>query len=351
MTTSERNTRIILDIVDPYLDRDERVLFLFLSKFYYDFFCRKTVSIKVYDCPWDVQNSLRNFPFLKKLDLNNSSFIDDDIVDEITYDFVGLRSLDLSGLDHITKNCIIYLSRLSNLTKLDTSCSNLKLCDPEFEILSRFTSLVKLSLGFCWNVSDHGIRSLTALTNLKYLGVTCDTTDESFKALLKMTTLEHIYFECANITDAGIEHISRLTALTKFSVVSFDITDTGVSSIAKIPSLKKLDLWGMRNTINLQLLPLTLESFSTGHCEDIRNYDYCVKMRNLKSFDRFNSSQAPISSLSKLEKMDQVKKLSMTHPSETALKKISFLTQLTKLNMRCGSFSEEAMNFVCRGRI
>lgn len=175
---------------------------------------------------------------------------------------VYLQSFDLSG-DSLAglKGC----RRLWHVTF--DHCS---LPDKSCQYLGDLRSVEEMDL-CCDNLTDDGLKRISALPNLSKIDVSCNTiTDEGVSTLSKHKKLTDVYLRSSRITDRSLDYLALLPALkslsldagitdgwlsrfskfrllTHLSLESNDadcITDTGLVQLKNCQSLKSLDLYG-----------------------------------------------------------------------------------------------------------
>jgi hypothetical protein len=116
--------------------------------------------------------------------------------------------------------------------------------------ISQFTQLRSLKLRRCFQLTDAGLRHLSALTQLLDLDLgDCEITDYGISHLRSFTALVRLDLSgCSLLTDAGLAHVSVLTALRSLQLARCEgilCTDAGVVHICKL-SLRRLDLFSSK---------------------------------------------------------------------------------------------------------
>lgn len=94
------------------------------------------------------------------------------------------------------------------------------------------------------HMDDDVIPSVVGLSRLRKLSLFYgQATDESFKAIGQLTSLEELeVHEAASVTDSGIACIENLSHLRSLTVADAPLTDRSLTTVSRLPSLERLKL-------------------------------------------------------------------------------------------------------------
>ncbi len=118
--------------------------------------------------------------------------------------------------------------------------------DSQLAHVARLAELEDLSIA-AYNVTDTGMKYLSALTNLKQLSLieAEQVTDAGISHLSTLTWLEVLSISGAlQVRDAGMVHLRPLRRLKKLNLAGTRVTDEGLMHLARLTVLEELDLWG-----------------------------------------------------------------------------------------------------------
>jgi len=166
---------------------------------------------------------------LEELYLADTTIGDDTL--ELLPRFPRLRILRLSR-NQISNDGLKHLAKLYKLVELDLSEISL-LSDRGMLYLSRLTSLTKLNL---WRVpiGDAGVAHLKPLTSLEWLNLdNTKLSDTGLPSLVDMKQLSFLHLGSTLVSDVGLPHLSGLTALKDLKVTRTSVTDVGVKELKK----------------------------------------------------------------------------------------------------------------------
>ncbi|MBA4191537.1 MAG: hypothetical protein C0467_26455 [Planctomycetaceae bacterium] len=90
------------------------------------------------------------------------------------------------------------------------------------------------------NLTDAGIESLTAFTNLEYLGVRGQFTSEGLAKLRKLTNLKRISFGDCGLTDAHLTSLKDLPLASIYLGYNSKLTGEGLANLGRMESLTTL---------------------------------------------------------------------------------------------------------------
>lgn len=127
---------------------------------------------------------------------------------------------------------ILTLSKLQQLTSLDFTAGyaryEAKLTDKGLRNIAelRLPHLELLSIGYCFSVTDAGLRHIADINTLREISL----------------------MGCTNLSDAALLNIASSTTLMGIDLRGCDrITDQGLQSLAKMPSLLNVSVGGCSN--------------------------------------------------------------------------------------------------------
>jgi len=158
-------------------------------------------------------------------------------------ELIKLRKLMLHGCMRIQN--LAFLSKLSTLKTLSlANCYGLN--DKEC-IRINLQSLENLSLSGC-RITDGTLEHLSHSTRLKYLNAAncANITDAGIDHIANISTITalHLSGQCKLITDQGLKYVANLKNLVHFSMPwAENITDEGVNSLAQLQELQRLDIF------------------------------------------------------------------------------------------------------------
>lgn len=116
-----------------------------------------------------------------------------------------------------------------------------KIGDATFKKLGGFTKLEYLSLEKT-PVTAAGLEAVTG-SPIKHLAMEgCTLTEDSFKAIGKMTNLEELWLSDAKMTADWLKHLSALPKLKQLNLMNADFDDAAVKHVVGLPSLQELTL-------------------------------------------------------------------------------------------------------------
>ena len=117
--------------------------------------------------------------------------------------------------------------------------------DELLESLSQVDTIEKLSLDWCYSITDEGIRKLASLENLTSLRIAgAEVTGAGFDAFSDHTGLESLDLDGSSITDESLLEIAKIPCLTSLFLRYTGITDSGLANLAGSTRLSILHLDG-----------------------------------------------------------------------------------------------------------
>jgi len=95
------------------------------------------------------------------------------------------------------------------------------------------------------DITDKGLKYITNLSSLEYLGVPYRVTDKGMSHIAALTSLKGIYFleGGRGITNAGLRHLAKLTSLEEVYLRGERMGDAGLAHLRDLPRLKYLCLY------------------------------------------------------------------------------------------------------------
>ena len=218
------------------------------------------------------------------------------------------------------------------VTKLTfKDCS--KLGDAEFRLIGQCVKLKALTLyGKCHGLTDDTLPHLAALKELEELGTDgIQVTDDGLKNLTALTNLKsaaffHTSFGMKGFTGTGFGHLKALPKLERLTVAGISMGDEGLEAISQIAQLREFSSWHTHQTQagNEHLAKLTnLRSLRLG--QRLRRYD-----------GKPNALSLDDSSLATFAKMKSLESLALFESRFTlaALRQLKMLPNLKKLNLQ-----------------
>jgi hypothetical protein len=221
-----------------------------------------------------------------------------------------LESLRLHAFEFLTN-----LTPLSNLTALKELRLEMFPEIVDLSPLSALTTLRTLSLKGCTSIAN--LRPLGALVNLCDLNlkgcwlVSC----ESLALLSNLVSLRSLILsDCAEICNAGLQHLANLPLLELYLDGCSLITDEGLHALQNMKTLQRLDLYATLVTPRV----LTMDLFAN--------------VRHLKLPFPVTDSVLLL-----MNRMRQLEELQMTFPlTDLGMSSLSELTGLRSLHLRKG---------------
>lgn len=200
----------------------------------------------------------------------------------------NLEGLSLHLKDTFMEPLVANFSKYSRLKSLSLACVNLNKCD---QLLFPSPNLKELKLPSC-TITDAGAvahlcNTISVLTNLLHLDLTCNHIDTTWLPLLTIpTSLRHLTID--NTDMQGFEHISKqlflLTSLRSLNISSCSHRFGTVEMIMLTKSLPNLSY----------LTSLSLEY----NCVEDESVEVLVKsLAKLTNLDKLNLSHNRINSL------------------------------------------------------
>jgi len=216
----------------------------------------------------ELEEELRQAATLRKLNLFDTDATDDDLEQ-----LVGLRTLEeltLVGCAEVTNDGVRNLTAFDKLRVLYLGGPNIS--DDAIKSVGELKSLVELHLNGP-NFGDDGLAHLTELSGLAVLDLQgTQVTDAGLPHLARMTHVERLNLIGTAITEAGLVHITKLDKLRQLQLSGPEMRDAGLSHLDRLTGLQSLTLMaaGITSAGVQQLSHLTqLEQLDLRFCEGI----------------------------------------------------------------------------------
>ncbi len=215
-------------------------------------------------------------------------FFDDEALQLLESFSASLTVLNLLRCNNITDAGIRYLSALHHLEDLFLRHCK-KIGDGALHHVINIASLQALNLHHCSQITDDGMRVLSqwesGVCNLQFLSLErcCRITDKSIPYLMKITSLQTLNLgRCHRVSDAGMLHLSRAQSKQD----SYSDHDAEEANFTRpFISLRNLSLFcgnitnsGMQHISYLSSLQLLLLDF----CDHI-DISHLASLKNLQS--------------------------------------------------------------------
>lgn len=206
-----------------------------------------------------------------------------------------------------------------------------KLGAAELERVGQIASLKGLTLYKCPGLTDQTVPLLTKLSNLEELGTeSAQLSDEGLKSLASLTNLKslaffHLSLKMKGFTGKGFAALKPLAKLERLTVAGTPFNDEGMAAVGELTQLKEFRTWHTYQTAagNEQLAKLTnLKSIRLG--QRLRKWDGSANPLSLDD-----------SIVDVLVKMPALETVTLTESKFTvpALAKLAALPKLKKLEL------------------
>lgn len=161
-----------------------------------------------------------------------------------------LKSLTLVDCFSISLMSYSSLGMLTNLRKLDLSYQPVTY--DQILALQPLQKLERLKLKSA-NMDNRSMLLLSQFPKLTWLRVNCipfyyhhygvaNISDEGIKSISACSSLQVLQLECPFMTDVGVGHLTKLTQLRVLKLVGSNVADGGLRSIGQMEHLKELSL-------------------------------------------------------------------------------------------------------------
>ena len=162
-------------------------------------------------------------------------------------------------VEDVVKQCgglIVRDAKTGRITEVDVAANRSSVDDAAFSAIVRLTDLKKLSLSG-GSLSEESLKKLETLTSLEELTlIDTITSDDDLAALcqnlknLKRLTLRRL----TNVSDHGLKSLHLLKELRNLALLNLSIGDAGLESVSFLSSLRALDLRGCNQLEDYPLL-------------------------------------------------------------------------------------------------
>lgn len=245
--------------------------------------------------------------------------------------------------------------------------------------IAHLTGLRNLALDRT-DITEKGLKYITKLYSLEYLGVPYRVTDTGMAHIAALTSLKGIYFprESRGVTNAGLRHLAKLTFLEEVYLAGERLGDAGLAHLRDLPRLKYLAMYGsgftdkgmvhVKDMTSLRILSFN-ESLSRitdaglAHISDIPNLEllclhgmkditddglaHLTKMRSLRKLE-IGSSQVTDKGLAYLSQIKTLELLDLPQDqhgiTDTGLTYLGTLPNLRHLAITRIHFIDPKMN-------
>ncbi|MBN2590265.1 MAG: M48 family metalloprotease, partial [Sedimentisphaerales bacterium] len=176
---------------------------------------------------------------------------------------------NLSGLDKLQPDDLYCV--MAGPNPLDPIGINTGVGNSIMPHIARLTGLKALQLCFT-EVTDVGMKYITALKSLEQLETSTQITDRGMAYVGQLTSLKFLWvYGPSQVTDAGLQHVSKLTSLEGLILIGDLMGDEGLIHIRNLPHLQYLHLrspnFGDHGMVHLTgLKSLKTLNFSKAQC-------------------------------------------------------------------------------------
>ena len=261
-------------------------------------------------------------------------------------DVPNLESLSLYWVTEITDDGVAHLTKLPSLKKLDIWHS--KVTDEGLGHLGRIKTLEYLDLpwgtstssGLRFTITDKGLAKLVGLTRLTHLhlgivGSGIPITDEGFKTLARIESLEELTVGGKEVTDEGIGYLTRLKRLKALSIYGCpNVTNKGLAKLTALKSLQDLSVGGTSITITGLSCLNELPNLTKLRLGDVQQDGFALNISKLKNLEQL-SLQLRHKRIGKDIVYDQLR--------DQDLACLAGLTQLTWLQVAHGGITDDGL--------
>ena len=147
----------------------------------------------------------------------------------------------------VTDSDMPQLVQMPGLTSLDLSGT--RISDRGLRALRTARDITSLNLAFAELITDEGTSALRGWKKLRRLSLRgTRITDNTLEAVSMIPTLEALDVGYAQLTDAGLDHLTSLTGLREISLGGNKLTDAGLQFLRRMPQVTLLDVSGSQRT-------------------------------------------------------------------------------------------------------
>jgi Leucine-rich repeat (LRR) protein len=139
------------------------------------------------------------------------------------------------------------LAKMPDLAVLDLSGT--RISDKGLRALKPAPGIVDLNLAFAELITDEGTSALRGWKKLKRLNLRgTKITDNTLEAVALVPTLESLDVGFAQLTDAGLDHLTVMANLRELSMGGNKLTDASLQFLRQMPRITALDVSGAQRT-------------------------------------------------------------------------------------------------------
>lgn len=122
--------------------------------------------------------------------------------------------------------------------------------DADLALLEDFPGLRSVSLFNCSNITNDGLKHLSYHSNLTELNVYRHKgiSDEGVAHLRGLTRLETLHLDGSSVTDAGLDHLLDMTRLQELDIDGTPVSNAGIVKLGALPALKRVFVQNSRTT-------------------------------------------------------------------------------------------------------
>lgn len=207
-----------------------------------------------------------------------------------------------------------------------------KLGDAEFQKIGDLSDLKSLTLyGKCQGLNDKTLAHICRLSKLDELGTDgIQVTDAGLKQLTALTNLRslaffHISFRLPGFTGAGFAHLKSLPRLERLTVAGTTFNDEGMAALGQLTQLKELRSWhtyqsqagneSLTKLTNLKSLHLgqRLRTYNGKPCPPSLDDEALVTLARIKSLESLTLDEVRLThaGLVQLKGLPNLNKLSL----------------------------------------
>jgi hypothetical protein len=162
----------------------------------------------------------------------------------------NLKRLSIFFCEQIGDEGMKHIKQLPALEEL--SLGNTSVSDAGLAELAGLKKLRSLTVSGCIRMTDKSTETIKGFTDLEYLSLPSTITEKGVKNLAGLKKVTSLYIGGAALTDAAVKDIAdNMPDLTLLNLAAFagtDITDASVPHLARLTKLKTLALGGSKLT-------------------------------------------------------------------------------------------------------
>jgi hypothetical protein len=290
---------------------------------------------------------------LQKLDISYLEFSNDALASLSL--LTKLEEITLYNFDFDENTAKALLPLKNHLKVLKTS---FQASDSSLKILSSFTALRELELSYLDDVTENGLQSLSALSQLEKLFLTHSGNTllgrEAFKFLEELTKLKELYLHNFGPTlSQGLSYIPKSSALTLLSLDESEITDEALKTISKLCNLENLSLKCCRRITHIGLGFIKNLRLEVLTCTDTKLTDKALEsvgvMKSLRVLQLDECWKITDLGIAHLGGLDRLSELSISHTqiTDASGKTLQKLKRLHALSVASTEFGDNGLQDIC----